>query len=48
VDVYRCIDGYIYINICINVFVHDEKFVNVDIEKGPETIIGPGIYIYVY
>jgi hypothetical protein len=48
VKIYRCIDGYIYINICINICLFDEKFGDTDIEKGPETIIGPGIFKHVF
>jgi hypothetical protein len=28
--------------------LYDEKFGYIDIEKGPETVIGPGIFIHVF
>jgi hypothetical protein len=46
--IYVCMFGRIYM--CVYNFsmggLYDEKFRDTDIEKGPETIIGPGIYMY--
>jgi hypothetical protein len=34
-------------HIFIDAYAYDEKFGYIDIEKGPETIISPGIYIHI-